>query len=219
MQLLSPLKSTFLFTLIVKTTRVTTCTRAGENNMKTHKIFCDYKIPLYEELKKEFGYVSSIFDGRPFTLHESCKDVSSKPRELEITIKHFDRFIESEEAIKEIEKDGYRPATHLEAYAFQKLNPKLQEEYPIVALGSFAVCGGSWYVAVLDGDPSGRILDNLWFDGRWSASYRFLFVREKSSSPKTLEPSILLYEPSVASSLVKIEQHLEKIAKVLTKKK
>ncbi|MFH1973648.1 MAG: hypothetical protein ABIK13_03535, partial [Patescibacteria group bacterium] len=85
---------------------------------------------------------------------------------------------ESEANIAEMDTLGYRPATHLEAYAFAKANPELQRQFWIVALGSSTLDGDLRSVAVLDGVSGRRILDSNWFGIVWISDDRFLFVRK-----------------------------------------
>jgi len=137
-------------------------------------------LPSFVELEQEFGEgnVSCIFDGRPFTKHFSCSDIPETPSSKVFLVKHFDREINSNEAINEMDKLGYRPATHIEAYEFQKAHSDLRLQFRIVVLGSFAMVGGSQFVAVLRSDPGRRSFDFIWFDIRWHADNRFLFVRK-----------------------------------------
>jgi hypothetical protein len=73
---------------------------------------------------------------------------------------------------------GYRPATHLEAYAFAKANPELLRQHWILALGSTAVYDGHRYSVALRKDSDGRIVVNLWFGDSWYSHFRILFVRK-----------------------------------------
>ena len=77
-----------------------------------------------------------------------------------------------------MDKLGYRPATHLEAYAFAKANPELQCQFWIVALGSFTLRGGNRCVAVLRSYSGRRILFYDWSECEWVSCFRFLFVRK-----------------------------------------
>ena len=137
-------------------------------------------LPSKADLEKDYGKdnVSVIFDGREFTYHASCVGVDQTPGERIMLVKHFGRNTESEANIAEMDKLGYRPATHIEACAFAKSNPELQRKFWIVALGSFALDGGRRCVAVLRSASGGRIFVSGWFDSGWSADYRFLFVRK-----------------------------------------
>jgi hypothetical protein len=152
---------------------------------ETYHVFVDYQMPRdKDELEAEFSNdgVSELFYGNyEWQLHSSCQGIDQAPGEREFLVKHFDRPIESDEAIAEMDKLGYRPATHLEAYAFAKANPELQRQFWIVALGSFTVCGGGRGVVVLVSGSGGRVLSGGWFGDRWGAGGRFLFVRKASS--------------------------------------
>ncbi len=133
------------------------------------------------ELEKDFsgeGSVSVVFDGRPWEKHDKCEGMDETPGERDFFVKHFNRGIESEDAIVEMDKQGYRPATHLEAIAFAKAHPEFQRQFWIVALGSFALLDDRRRVAVLGAGGGRRVLDGGWFGGGWRAGGRFLFVRK-----------------------------------------
>ena len=137
-------------------------------------------LPSFSELEQEFGEgnVSNIFDGRPFQKHSSCENIDETPGDKVFLLKHFGRETQSEDNIAEMDKLGYRPATHIEAYAFQKKHPELQRKFWIVALGSFAMGDGGRYVAVLRGGSGRRIFVSCWFGSGWGSGRRFLFVRK-----------------------------------------
>ncbi len=99
-------------------------------------------------------------------------------KEVEITVVHFNRVIESDEAIKEMDALGYRPATIEELLGFGKEHPDLQRSFPIIALGSVGEVRGHRGVPYLRGRGSRRNLDLRWFDHGWSADCRFAFVRK-----------------------------------------
>jgi hypothetical protein len=92
---------------------------------------------------------------------------------------HFKHDIASEDAISEMDKDEFRPATLMELLALIATHPELQREFPIIALGS--VWRDSWdlrrapYLAFADGARSLR-LDC--FDDDWLARCRFLAIRK-----------------------------------------
>lgn len=141
--------------------------------------FSNAPLPSNAALEEEFGkgYVSDIFDGRPFQNHASCVNMDVTPGEKIFLVKHFGQETQSEANIAEMDA-LYRPATHLEAYEFQKAHPELQRQFWIVALGSFAVDGVSQCVAMLRADGGRRVFGSDWFGSRWSAGGRFLFVRK-----------------------------------------
>lgn len=86
--------------------------------------------------------------------------------------------ISSEDAIKEMEQAGYRPATTEEILAFGEHNPELQKQFPIVELASVAEVSGLRCVLYLDTLGSERGLRLRWFDVGWRGRYRFLAVRK-----------------------------------------
>jgi hypothetical protein len=138
------------------------------------------KATLEAEFSK--GGVSDLFyGGYEWQNHSSCAGIDQTPGSPKATVmlvKQFGRAMTSEAAIAEMDRLGYRPATHLEAYAFAKANPDLQSQFWIVALGSSAVRGGGRYVAMLRGASGGRLLGAYWFDRVWNGLYRFLAVRK-----------------------------------------
>lgn len=85
--------------------------------------------------------------------------------------------ISSEDAVKEMDKQGLRLATAEEIFAFGEKFPDKQRKYGIVALGS-VWCGPDGYrrVLVLDRDGSNRELYLRDWGGDWSSGCRFLAV-------------------------------------------
>jgi hypothetical protein len=158
----------------------------GEPEGDTYHVFVDYQMPRdKDELEADFskdGVFDLFYGNYEWQLHSSCQGIDQAPGEREFLVKHFDRPIESDEAIAEMDKLGYRPATHLEAYAFAKANPELQRQCWIVALGSSALYSDGFRdVVVLSGGSDGRISSGRWFGSKWVAGFRFLFVRKASS--------------------------------------
>ncbi len=92
---------------------------------------------------------------------------------------HFDRLISSDDAIKEMEKEGYRPANLRE---FLRYTEKEWNGWDaVIALGQ--TWQGSYrysYVPCAWNGRSGRGLSLDWFASGWSALYRFLAVRKDS---------------------------------------
>ena len=151
----------------------------GENE---YRVPVSYDMPRdKEKLESEFSKdgVSELFYGNyVWQPHSSCAEIDQTPGERIMLVKHFGRDTTSKANIVEMDKLGYRPATHLEAYAFAKVNPELQRQFWIVALGSSALGGDDRGVAMLDSGSGRRIFDGRWFDGGWYSDRRFLFVRK-----------------------------------------
>lgn len=120
----------------------------------------------------------------------SNRDVASKNfpistemigQKIEVSAKlfHFNLYISSDEAVSEMDKAGYRPATLMELLTFGILFPELQRQFPVAALGSI------WsdarlirFVPLLKAFDYGRELSLYWHDDGWLAYFRFLGVRK-----------------------------------------
>lgn len=153
----------------------------GENEFL---VYVDYDMPRDKvELEAKFckGGVADCFYGDyEWQLHSSCTKIDQMPGKRIMLIKHFGRETTSEENIAEMDKLGYRPATHLEAYAFAKANPEQQMKFWIIALGSYVRYPAGRYVAALyhSGYEDRRTFTYDYLDGEWGACQRFLFVRK-----------------------------------------
>lgn len=108
-------------------------------------------------------------------------DLFATPKEVSTDYRIFDfgRNISSEEAIKEMEKDGYRPANAWELLGYAKIGWNNKDL--VVALGSVGGVGGGRDVPYLRRVDSGRDLDLGWWGSDWGVYYRFLGVRNLSS--------------------------------------
>lgn len=106
-------------------------------------------------------------------------ELNGKQVSVSTKLFHFNRSISSKNAIAEMDKAGYRPATLTELLALGEAYPELQKEFPIVAFGSvWRVESGGRRVPVLYFDDDGRGLDLSWFDDDWYGDCRFLGVRK-----------------------------------------
>lgn len=106
-------------------------------------------------------------------------EMVGKKVEVSAKLFHFNWDISSEDAISEMDKDGFRPATAMELLVLGFLFPELQTKFPIVALGSvWRDADDDRYVPYLDVDDSERGLYLSWFDGNCGALCRFLGVRK-----------------------------------------
>lgn len=101
---------------------------------------------------------------------------------------HFNKYISSEDVMKEMQKEGYEPATIWELMDFKKW--KWNEKDFVVALGSVALFDGGRHVGYLNTDSDGRYVGLYYYDGDWGDYYRFLAVR--TVSPKSLSSSLTL---------------------------
>ena len=99
-------------------------------------------------------------------------------KEVVTELIHFNNYTESDKALRELDRRGFRPATIEELLAFGAKYPELQRQFPIVALGSIWRHLSDRYVPYLWSFTSGRYLRLYWFGVRWSVYYRFLAVRK-----------------------------------------
>jgi hypothetical protein len=106
-------------------------------------------------------------------------------RGTEYKLYHFNKRILSEDAIKEIQRDGYEPSNLYELLEWKDWNNK---DY-VVALGSVGEVHGDRRVPGLCEDSSGRVLGLGWWGSDWNSHFRFLAVRPLSSD--TLNPQTL----------------------------
>jgi hypothetical protein len=99
--------------------------------------------------------------------------------EILVYLISFNRYISSEDAIKELDRQGLRPATLKELLALGVAQPDLQRSNPIVALGSmWPDSSGDVGVPYLSGDESNRSLSLRWWSGDWNSSWQFAAVRK-----------------------------------------
>ena len=139
-----------------------------------YPITVDYSKPI-EEMVAAGQYDWSNSD---ITLaHFPTKRVGKAETKVELL--HFDRSISSEEALKEMDKMGYRPAEAHELLAFGAKYPDVQREFPLVALGSvWRRLGGRRRVVCLRRSDAARDAGLHWFGHGWRALWRFAAVRK-----------------------------------------
>ncbi|KKP74533.1 MAG: hypothetical protein UR79_C0004G0022 [Candidatus Campbellbacteria bacterium GW2011_GWD1_35_49] len=101
-----------------------------------------------------------------------------KTKERVIVLFHFGKEMTSEQVIAEMDKAGYRPGIIHELLALGIVQPDLQREFPIIALGSVCLLDGDSDVAVLREGAGGRSLSLVWFGYVWGDGCRFLGVRK-----------------------------------------
>jgi hypothetical protein len=139
-----------------------------------HELLADWGSSIADLLKEgKYDWVNdSLNDANfPATEHDQGKEKKA------MALFHFNRNISSEDAIAGMKAEGYRLATVREMLVFGIKHPKLQLEFPIVALGQVVELYGYRRVGVLYGNVAGRRADLSDFADDWSARYRFLAVR------------------------------------------
>ncbi len=140
----------------------------------TFVIEVDYDQPLNEAIKVgEYDEMSDNIMEKNFPSTQKGKQI------VTMELVHFNRYIESEDAVKEMDKMGLRPATARELLAFGAKNHELQREFPIIGLGSVVQgLGGRRHVLALHGSSNGRYLYLYPWSGAWDVFYRVLGVRK-----------------------------------------
>lgn len=98
-------------------------------------------------------------------------------KEIELKLFHFNKAMASEDVIKEMDKQGYRPAELPELLALGAKHPDEQKKYPIIALGSvWQDWDGGRYVAYLRLGGSERKLGLGCYGIDWGEGCRFAAV-------------------------------------------
>lgn len=106
----------------------------------------------------------------------SCHFPSSRKgmAEQKIVLVHFNREIGSDEAIRELDKQGLRSAELPELLAFGAKYPDVQREFPVVALGSvWQSPDGNRNCASLHRLSDERALSLHWLALGWGSHCRF----------------------------------------------
>jgi hypothetical protein len=140
----------------------------------TFMVTVDYNRSLHEMIKAgNYDYANDSITAENFPIKGEGKV------DTEIILVHFNRSISSDDAIREMDQLGLRPAVLPELLAFGEMHPAVQKEFPIVALGSvWRNGGGSRVVPFLGRWDAERKLYLLGFVGGWGGNFRFAAVRK-----------------------------------------
>jgi len=145
--------------------------------MEEIKLTVDYSRTLKEMINAgNYGWANDDITEKNFPLPTKLlgKKITASTK-----LFHFDRRISSEDAISEMNKAGYRPATLAELLALGEAHPELQKEFPIVALGSvWRGEDGGHVVPVLGFGGHRRGLVLYWLGNVWPDVCRFFGVRK-----------------------------------------
>lgn len=138
-----------------------------------HEFLVDYTMSLSDMIKVgQYNWVNSDVSEKNFPRNSATNGQVTTKAEL----LHFGRDISSDDALAEMGKLRFRPATLEELLAFGAKYPEVQREFPIVALGSVCSLHGVRRVPILDRGVSERGLRLYWFVNAWYGYYRFLVV-------------------------------------------
>ena len=148
--------------------------RGPQPAFSSYSVLVDYGQTVEQLIRNgRYDWVNSDINGRNFPSSERGR------AQIDIFLLNFDHDISSEDAIREMAKQGLRPATLKELLALGTAFPDLQRENPIVALGS--TCrrpDGGLDVPYLTGRASLRFLSLVWFGRDWFPGRRFAAVRK-----------------------------------------
>ena len=99
--------------------------------------------------------------------------------EVEIILVKFEKDMESDDVVKQLDEQGLRPAELEELLAFGEKYSDVQRNFPVVALGSvWQNPYGNRYVPDLFGGTGERWLGLDWWSLRWNSYCRFAAVRK-----------------------------------------
>ncbi len=100
------------------------------------------------------------------------------PHRAEIILLHFQDRMDGETALKALWRNNFRAASMPELLTLGIKYPKLQKDFPIVALGSIVrYIGGRRFVGCLYYEAGERKVYLRWFDCDWYNHVRFAAVR------------------------------------------
>lgn len=147
---------------------------AGKKGSQVFTLVVDYGRSVKDGVKAgSYDYANPDITEEHFPANKDEQDT----KEQTFALYHFGKVIHSDDVIAQMEKDGKRPATLRELFAFGAKNPELQKEFPIIELGSFWVSRvGDRCVAYLSRCSSERSLGLDWYGHSWLDHCRFLGV-------------------------------------------
>ena len=148
--------------------------RCGKTLTKFYLVTVDCEMSIEETIiLGKYDWVNPAITSKNFATKREGK------AEFKVELIHFDHLISAEEALREIDLMGYRPAELPKLLALGCQYPDLQREFPIVALGS--VWWGPYsrhLVPYLYGDFSERFLTLYWVEDNLGEGWRFETVRK-----------------------------------------
>jgi hypothetical protein len=135
-------------------------------------ILVDYDLPLAGAITEgNYNWVNTNITEQNFPRpqHEHGK------HEIPFRLFHFDKNIASENIIQRMGQKDFRPVALRQLLAWGKVNPELQCQFPIIALGSvWRHSDGRLHVPGIWGYSSDYYLVLSWLDDAWDPYSRFL---------------------------------------------
>lgn len=137
-------------------------------------------VPTYDELMKEFDWVSHAFKPGQATgwqLHESCQNVPVASLDS-FELVHFGQDMTDEAAFEGLKSRGMRPTALEDLRTYARADPDKRNEFPIVAIGSSCFWYGRRFSPYLSwGGNNGRCLRLSGSEYGWNGRCRYLAVR------------------------------------------
>jgi hypothetical protein len=132
-------------------------------------LFVNYDESVEDAVKAgHYDWVSSNINSHNFSTTQKGS------RRVEMKLIHFDRVISTEEALRELDRMGYRPSELHELLAFGRDHPEIQRKFPIIGLGAAWRDGrGDARVPYLGRCGSKRGLYLNWLENDWPEICRF----------------------------------------------
>lgn len=144
----------------------------------TYPLIVDYGRSVEDAVKLgRYGWASGDINTCNFPTKRKERE---KTPDVAMELVHFNRVVSTDEALRELDRMGYRPAKLRELLAFGEKYPEVQREFPVVALGSSVWLNrfDERYFPCLDRIGSRRHLDLHRLEDNWLGLCRFAAVRE-----------------------------------------
>lgn len=151
-----------------------TMTREARTPTETFPLLVNYDLPLEEAINagKYQGVHGAI-------TRENFPSARHGQAHMEIILVRYEQRMESESVLKELDKEGLRPAELPEFLAFGAEYPDVQRKFSVVGLGSvWKDRKGYRNVPCLYEASEGRYLDLHWWNDGWYSYSRFAAIRK-----------------------------------------
>jgi len=152
----------------------------------------EYDVPVGYDMPKDKASLEAVFSkdqvsemfygDRAWEYHPSCIGIDRTPGRRIMLVKviggRIDGDADRERAIAKMDKRGYRPAIHHEAYAFTKAHPEAQRKQCVFVLGSFSLRFRWGYIMRLTTNCGKLALLSYGLDQSMGPNARVLWVRK-----------------------------------------
>jgi len=148
--------------------------QATHNPRETFPLLVNYDLPLADAI--DAGQYQGVHAS--FT-RENFPPARSGQAEVEIILVRYQQRMESENVLRELDKEGLRAAELSEILAFGAEYPEVQRRFSVIGLGSvWKDRKGYRNVPCLYEASEGRYVDLHWWDDGWYSFSRFAAIRK-----------------------------------------